>query len=232
MDESNKTRIQEFYSTFQASRTDLSSRLEALKVNGSPSTDDLSALAADVAKLRKELTDATSFLPGYDQRQYELFLKGIENSLEELRVSFAPKPKFAFKRKTPKTVPASSTSSTPIASSAPSAKSPVTTEQTSSPHLLLSNRSYKYLDRTALADLESSSDLTISDLDHCVVNLLPSPSASVTAQTYKFTALHVRNLTNTVLVLPAIDGSALLHDLKRCTIVLGCHQVRPDPSST
>ena len=49
---------------------DITSRLEALKADASRSSTD--ALILDVAKLRKELIDATSYLPAYDQRQYEL----------------------------------------------------------------------------------------------------------------------------------------------------------------
>lgn len=158
------------------------------------------------------------------------FLKESEASLGQLRASSAPKPKFAFKRKTPKAVPTVSTSSTTSAPSVVDSK-PLASLETkdASSHPLLSGHSHKYLDRTSLPGLESSSDLTISDLDHCIVNLLPSASSSTASPAYKFNALHVRNLTDTVLILPAVDGSALLHDLKHCTIALGCHQVRSEP---
>ena len=97
----------------------------------------------------------------------------------------------------------------------------------SSSHLHLSAHTHAYLDRSSLPSLPSgidTSDLTISDLDHCLVNLLPAVSDRQ-VQACTFTALHVRNLKDTVLVLPVVNGSALLHDLTRCTVVLGCHQV-------
>ena len=69
----------------------------------------------------------------------------------------------------------------------------------------------------------AQSDLSISDLDHCIVNLLPSAlssSSSGNDTPLIITALHARNL------LPNVDGGALIHDLERCVVVLGCHQVR------
>jgi hypothetical protein len=46
----------------------LSDRLEAFKNNTTPHSD-WQELALDIRKLRKSLTDATSFLAAYDQRQ-------------------------------------------------------------------------------------------------------------------------------------------------------------------
>ena len=53
------------------SSLDISARVDALKAGGKPGQAELSTLITDVAKLRKELVDATSFLPTYDQRQYD-----------------------------------------------------------------------------------------------------------------------------------------------------------------
>ncbi|SRR6266849_4621527 len=48
----------------------LTDRLEAFKNNATP-RNDWQELALDIRKLRKSLTDATSFLAAYDQRQYQ-----------------------------------------------------------------------------------------------------------------------------------------------------------------
>lgn len=90
-------------------------------------------------------------------------------------------------------------------------------------NLVLSGQSNAYLTLASLPFQPSiSSDLTISDLDHCVVNLLPPPN---TSPAFQLTAVHIRNVSDSVLILPEMEGSALLHDLTRCTVVLGCHQV-------
>lgn len=69
----------------------------------------------------------------------------------------------------------------------------------------------------------ATTDLSISDLDSCVVNFL---SDSSDAQPLSFTALHMRNVTNSVLLLPFVQGSAMVHNMHKCVFVLGCHQVR------
>ena len=154
-------------------------------------------------------------------------------SLDELRAASAPKPKFTFKRKVAKETPMSTQDTVPnVAPPQGNTSKDTVPSPNLSSHLLLSGHSGKYLDRTSLPILESFSDLTIADLDRCIVNLLPSePSDNAPdRQSCTFTALHCRNLTDTILVLPVIGGSALLHDLTHCTIILGCHQVRANCS--
>jgi len=108
-------------------------------------------------------------------------------------------------------------------------------------NLVLSSRSYEYVTSQSLAFSSLQQHLTISDLDHCVVNLIPStivttggadgPKAHGLTTSLDISAIHVRNLTDTVLLLPPINGSVLLHDLARCTLVLGCHQFRMHTSN-
>ncbi|OSX58376.1 hypothetical protein POSPLADRAFT_1049574 [Postia placenta MAD-698-R-SB12] len=226
MSESNQSLAQKFYAHFHATRSEFQSRLEAVKAVA-PASGALEQLSVDVAKLRKELTDATDYLPSYDQRQYELHLKEIEESLDRLRSASTVKPKFAFKRKTPKATGTPAPS--PVSSSLTPAVSVSSENEPTSRSLALSGRSHAYLDFTSLHFPPSAaSDLTMSDLDHCIVNLLPLANES---RSSLFTALHVRNVRNCVIILPPIDGSALLHDLTRCTLVLGCHQYRMHTST-
>ena len=144
-----------------------------------------------------------------------------------------PKSKFAFKRRPSAAVatnPTSEPSSTQIpppplqAQNAPPSSA-------ASTNLSLSSHSHRYLTREALPSHPAQSDLSISDLDHCIVNLLPSASSSSSSSSgidtpLIISALHARNLSDCVVLLPGVDGSALLHDLERCVVVLGCHQVR------
>ncbi|KAI0795744.1 tubulin binding cofactor C-domain-containing protein [Abortiporus biennis] len=235
MSETNNQRlIQEFYTCFQVSKTGasshLTSRLEKLKDQGDVSNNDLNGLTLDITGLRKSLTDATVYLniPSYDLRLYEEALKSLEQSLDEIRTSFAPKPKFSFKRSKPATTPSSVISPSPAPSGTSSGPHPVSPPEGSTNRLLLFNQSKKYLDWTSLPS-NSSSDLTVSNLDHCIVNLV----GGTEEPTQSITALHVQNLQDCVLILPpSIDGSALLHDLKRCTIILGCHQFRMHSSTS
>lgn len=59
-------------------------------------------------------------------------------------------------------------------------------------------------------------DLNIFKISNCVVNLLDHTAIS---------AVHVRDVRNTVLLLPPIQSSIMMHDLENTTIVVGCHQV-------
>ncbi|CAL1709930.1 unnamed protein product [Somion occarium] len=232
MSESNQTLIQQFYVSFQASRSELSSRLDHLKSQGPASLDALNELALEIAKLRKELTDATAYLPSYDQRQYETHLKTFEQSLVELRSSSVSKPKFSFKRKQ---AAQSGSSSPQPAKGVPQSTSvpPPISAASQSNGRILSNLSNEYLTSSSIPSSTSSGDLTISNLDNCVVNLVSTPNGSPGSnQEPKITALHVRDISNSILLFPPnIDGSAMLHNLSRCIIVLGCHQFRMHSSS-
>ena len=85
LEPTDKAFQQNFYVQFQASRASsclsnhvvsslsrvdpgLADRLEASKSN-TTSDNEWQQLALDIRKLRKSLTDATSFLAAYDQRQ-------------------------------------------------------------------------------------------------------------------------------------------------------------------
>ncbi len=148
-------------------------------------------------------------------------LKALEISIESFRTS-TPKAKFAFKRRPPAqpqnetvsvSVPVTATSQSP-------GKAKPSIPATSS-SVMISSQSNKYITRS-LVGCEQT-DLVISELDHCVVDLLEL-SRGVSNE-LKVSALHVRNLTRCVLLLPPVAGSALLQDLTDCVLVLGCHQV-------
>ena len=160
-----------------------------------------------------------------NRNDYMQKIKSIESDLEGARTASAPKAKFAFKRKTVAKPTASPPISSPSSSAAPSTSAtPANALPTSG--LSISGHSHKYLSVSSLSSpWSSASDLTISDLDHCVVNLTPADANPDYPQGSAFTALHVKNLSNTILVLPVITGSALLHDIKNCVIALGSRQV-------
>jgi len=90
-----------------------------------------------------------------------------------------------------------------------------------SSYLTLSSHSHSRLSFSSLPNSQdfSESDMTIADLDNCIVDLVGQTTRPI------LTAIHIRNISDTILVLPIIKGSVLLHDIKRCIIVVGCHQV-------
>jgi len=149
-------------------------------------------------------------------------VNALEKTLNELRASSAPKPKFAFKRKA-----AAPPSPAPTAgSAAPDAPIPISSDLPSQ-NSFISSHSYAYLTTASLADLAPASALTISDLDHCILNLIPSSSQPQ----LDISAFHLQKITNSVLLLPFIKGSVLIHDISHCVIVVGCHQFRMHAST-
>ncbi|KAF5350545.1 hypothetical protein D9756_008724 [Leucocoprinus leucothites] len=214
---------QSFTSDFRSNRLELEKRLESLKA--SPTPDAIQALSADIAKLAKTLSDATGSLPSYDQKLYETAcqLHALETNLNRLRAATTTKPKFAFKRKTAAESPPSTITPSESTKGALISTSP----QPSSSNSFISSHTHTYLTITSLVGSPPASDLTISDLDHCILNLLSTKDDLQ----LDISAIHLRKISNSVLLLPIINGSILIHDLSRCVIVLGCHQFRMHSST-
>jgi len=150
----------------------------------------------------------------------------LEQTLEETRSASQPKTKFTFKRKTNK--PPLSAAATLLPSSH-GANEPGNTDGlpgTFDFHKLTSH-DHRRLSLQSIPTFGTGpplSDLTISDLDHCIVDLR-APAETVSRQNQRsLTALRIRDLKETVLILPNVDGSVLLYNLYRCTVVVACHQ--------
>lgn len=147
-----------------------------------------------------------------------------------------PKSKFAFKRKTAPAKENDASTSTRAQTDRP-AISQSAQQPNASPALISNSR--RYLTMKSLSppssdvnacDNKSSSDLSLSGLDHCVVNLLRSSEPAQSAQQGDpprsiLTAVHIRNIRSSLLLLGNVKGSALLHDLHGCTVVIACQQV-------
>jgi len=211
---------QDFYTRFQATRNDFTTRLSAAASSHVPE------LSSQLALLRKQFLDARPFLPPYDQRQYEMQLTSWERTLEKLqtnKTSTGTKPKFAFKRKDKSEKPSANI---------PEVEAqilPETINKSSTSHLSLASKSGCLLTRISLPDASSTpidSELIITNLNNCIVDLMDSNNDAVTP-----TAVHIRSVTNCVLLLPIIKGSVLLHGIQRCVVAIaGCHQFRMNTS--
>lgn len=218
--ESIWTFAQAFTSSFQASCSELASRLQVANA------DDVHSIAGEIQALNKRLTEATGRLPSYDQRQNELQLKALEKSLEELRSSTAGRTKFAFKRKVK--IPASAETATPP----PQVNAPaIPTSTISSASRTISNHSNHYLSRSCLSGPSSSTnhiEASILSISSSILNLLTATNEStlLSANPVSLSALHIRDIQNSILILGTVNGSIMLHNLTNCVVVAGCHQFR------
>ncbi|KAG1859996.1 tubulin binding cofactor C-domain-containing protein [Suillus tomentosus] len=215
------TFAQAFTSSFQASCSELASRLKVANA------DSVHPIAGEIQALNKRLTEATGRLPSYDQRQNELQLKALEKSLEELRSSTAGKTKFAFKRKVKIPLPASAETAMPPAQTNALA---MPTAPISSASRTISNHCNSYLSRSCLSGPSSSTnhiEVSIIRVSNSVLNLLTTTNEStLSANTVSLSALHIRDIQNSILILGSVDGSIMLHNLTNCVVVAGCHQFR------
>lgn len=94
------------------------------------------------------------------------------------------------------------------------------------PALSIADRTYEYLCTEDLPVEQLSAkgehELSLSNLSHCIIDFVSRPKNGGLGN---IRALHAHNITRCVLIMPVIEGSALLHEFKDCTVVLGCHQV-------
>ncbi|CAG8745698.1 12778_t:CDS:2, partial [Acaulospora colombiana] len=218
------------------------------------------ALLSNIAKLRKDLLDATPYLPSFDRRQSELQIKAIEKQLEELIQSSSSRggsksaSKFSFKRSTPSksivyqsniATNRSITPSEPQVEAADMAASPnadgnTTHGETAHPavaslrlhdlsdqfltgsDLFAHSTASELLDNASTPEQDRATDISLSSLTNCVVDLTTRPGNALSATTVR--ALHVTGLKRCIILTSFVDGSALIHDCEQCVFVLAFRQ--------
>ena len=154
-------------------------------------------------------------------------MDSLERTLEEIRSASLPKTKFAFKRKADKTPLSAAPTPPPSSSGANELGGRDGLPGTSKFNNL---RSHSHC-RLSLQSIPTSgegpplSDLIISDLDHCIVDLRATAGSVRSQNQFNLTAVHIHDLKETLLILPIVKGSAILHNLYRCTVIATCHQV-------
>ncbi|MCJ1432618.1 hypothetical protein MMC27_001975 [Xylographa pallens] len=72
-------------------------RLEHTSTVGGERVDATDHCRSGIARLHKEVQDASSYVPAYDQRIYGQAIKALNEKLDETKASFAPKSRFTFK---------------------------------------------------------------------------------------------------------------------------------------
>lgn len=89
-----------FYRYFQqeviALQEDMS-QLGSLGSVGGERSDAIYHILASISHLESEVSDASDYIPAYDQRVYSQAIKALSDKLQETRKQFAPKARFAFK---------------------------------------------------------------------------------------------------------------------------------------
>jgi tubulin-specific chaperone C len=141
-------------------------------------------------------------------------MKALEASLEARRSITKPVSKFAFKKKQP------TSASKPI-KQAPS-KSLVASDPSASNEFVytLSSQSNVTISSSSLSSFPSSGlSISLSHLTSCTINLMDLPPSQ------QIQALYATNLTKCIIIIPSIQGSAILHHLMDSILAFECQQV-------
>ncbi|CAG8472205.1 6019_t:CDS:2 [Acaulospora colombiana] len=173
-----------------------------------------------INKLEKEATDATRFLPTYDQKQLTLQIRTLIEELNTKKAELVPKSKFSFKsRKSNRAGKDATNSDGEDRSTTPTKE--ITTAET------LINENFQaisyinlqnvYINIDTLGDTRDKVfDFHLSNLDHCIVNLV-NPAVTIGA-------MHIKGLRNTIIMSGPVGSSILIYDCERCLFLVGCHQ--------
>ncbi|KAG9297962.1 hypothetical protein G9A89_018790 [Geosiphon pyriformis] len=230
-----------FWQGFQKEREAIQQALASLYTKPKSSiTFICDKILERINDLEKKLTEATIYLPPYDQRQLSLQIKFLIDELNTQRASLAPKSKFSFKSRKTSGISGATIASGNIPETKKSQektatiiKAPVTTtiNATTDPNIriiTLDNRQNSLLFINSyiplsmkLDDVKKTGgilDFQLSNLSNCIVNLV-SPKVIIGA-------IQIKGLKNTLVVAGPVASSILIHDCEQCVFVVGCHQFR------
>lgn len=198
------TEASAFFSHFTSQRDRIQSRIDTIS-NGDDST--ITEILKDINVLEKGLTDATLFLPTYDQRQYNLTIKSLNEALQSKK---APKGKFSFKKRPVKSLD-------PIAIQEPKSISSSTLDLSKLPPETTVGYANNSNERLQLSEQSKPMDLFLVSLQNCIIQ---GPKTA-------YSALHIENMSNCILLDTEVQNSVLIRTVSDSVIVLRhCHQLR------
>ncbi|GHJ85173.1 hypothetical protein NliqN6_1575 [Naganishia liquefaciens] len=235
---SNAQLAAHYYAEFQAHKIVVDNYLAT--------PDGVSTALQEIQALKRSLTDATAFLPAYDQRRYQDQIKEWERSIAARGVGLgnvAKRPRFAFKKKSGSAGAAKldvgrpaleadgqveSTASTLASAADSGAMSDPTSAQ-----VTLRSRTNRRIDldqvmasSAAFTPQRTGFSLVLEDVNGCLIDLRRRDAASDDAAS-RLTALYGANIRDSVLLVPEdMAGSVMLDRMQRVVIVAGCQQFR------
>ncbi|KAI2483300.1 hypothetical protein Ptr902_05617 [Pyrenophora tritici-repentis] len=221
---------EDFYRQFQKDVADLSAQISSLPSTPPASatrTEAIDACLAGIDRLSHDVKDASSYLPGYDQRTYSETIKSLSEQLQNIRNTFSPPKKFSFKNRkkdaavaepaahvTQKTTDEQDTTTTTTPIAVP--EQPSTLSHKSSTRITLpppsSNASSEH----------TTSSPTLSHLTKCIVDLSPATQNGTTP----FAALYLREISHSLIICGQVAGAIHITYVSDSVIVTACRQFR------
>ncbi|KAI7850253.1 tubulin binding cofactor C-domain-containing protein [Circinella umbellata] len=194
--------------------------------------DHFQSILQNINNLEKQLTHATEFIPSYDERQYARQIKELGRSLDTARANLTPKPKFTFKsrkQKKPQQERSADTIATNVTTSLITIKS-ITTDISNLPRDENDEDDDNVISYSDISD--QLIEPTLSSVNPVDVSLSNLTRCTIILKSGQISALHIKNLSQCVVVCSTIRGSVLMYGFTRSVIAVGCHQFRMHDART
>ncbi|CAG8463007.1 8989_t:CDS:2 [Funneliformis caledonium] len=203
-----------FWQKFQKEREEIQNSINDLYTKSKSSIPKLcEEILVRINTLERKATDATIYLPGYDQRQLIL-------------TEIVPKSKFTFKSRKPVFTNGSGEKATKTEER--NTSTTITSNNTSSiinenfQIVTLNNKQNAYLTINSYLSSPNDSkkiiDFHISNLQSCFINLV--------CKNVIIGAIHIKGLKDCVIIAGPVGSSILINDCENCVLVVACHQFR------
>ncbi|OLL25359.1 Tubulin-specific chaperone C [Neolecta irregularis DAH-3] len=202
-----------FYQGLQQQIDELGNRCQAERI------DALSFILASISRLSDEVTEATAYLPSYDQKRCLESVKELKDLLDKAKETHSPRPEFKFSRqKNPSALSIKDASvlwRPPIDNWKDDAKEETVSMSPSS--INLNSRSNERLD-LSLVGSGYGKDITITNVKNCILDLQGQGREESIA------ALALKDVSDCILFCKNIAGPALLrlHDCHDLVVYLCC----------
>ncbi|KAH8554728.1 tubulin binding cofactor C-domain-containing protein [Umbelopsis sp. PMI_123] len=212
-----------FYTEFQLEKDEIQEQLSrSNEIDKTHLEQRFESLLARINSLERKLTESTTFVPGYDQRQFSLALRTLKDNLAAERSKLTPRTKFSFKSRTKKTATATNTKQAEPAD-ANIAASAITSN-------VIEKNTIKFTDvEDSFLTLPEHNDqiaigVSISNVKRCIIRLDENQ--------HDISAVHIKDIEQCVIIAGRVSGSILIYGCKRSIILAECHQFRMHDSAT
>ncbi|KAL1654359.1 hypothetical protein SLS61_002959 [Didymella pomorum] len=196
-------------------------RLNSLATGGGERNDAVDHCLAGIDRLSHEVKDASSYIPAYDQRTYSEAIKALSEKLQNIRQTFNPPKKFAFK--TRKNASAISISDAAELAASQRLRAPIVTSDTSNTN---SSFAPTPLDRLSPGERkEQEAALSLQNSTAVVSDGISDTNGGVRRPSFSaVTSIHISDHNAISIIAPSsashATSSGTVMNLMNCTVDL------------
>lgn len=200
-----------FDSIFDKKFIEIDSRLNELEPGNDiiHIQDEFTAVAKDLQELQRYFTNSTIFLSDHKIQRCQNKINQLTTKLDETKARLAPKKKFGFKNKS--TAPAPKTES----------KVDGEIKEVTRKEFVWTEAKKKNQVVTLTSDRTNSQDLTLQEMENCVIIITGHPGS-----------LQMSKMTNCLVLCGAVSRSIFADNCINCTFTITCQQLRLHSSTS